>query len=292
MGYGKKTISDLANEELLKEVVLLVLTVNRIERNAVLCYLKPLTGHTDIYKYTQHVNDGLESQFVHYLIGKYGTIPTAVRIIARDSKFDGAITAPSLAFRCFKSLNAIIGVGVAIGVENRTKFFDVIVANEVRNYDQAKLCASDPKNRGMAIPASKSLSSIFRHPIKWPEDEIKERLDGCNVPEPEIKQGVILSGPCRIADTQTKNEIIQNFAPEAIGIEMEAAYLFRAAINTPIRMTIVKAVYHFGDGSSITKHFRPTAALLAANCLKKYFDNQQVLKMLQREPGPGMYVNN
>ena len=136
------------------------------------------------------------------------------------------------------------------------------------------------------------MSSIFRQSIKWPDYEIKERLDKCNVPEPEIKQGVILSGPNRIDDAEAKNELIQNFAPEAIGIEMEAAYLFRAAINTPIHMTIVKAVYDFGDGRRTSVHFRPTAALLAANCLKRYLDDPQVLKTLQTEPEPGMYVNN
>ena len=287
---GKK-ISIMANEELLKEVVLLVLTVSEIEHFGVLYYLEPLTGHTDIYEYMQLVNDGLQSKCAIYLIGKYGAIPTAVRQIEPGSAFDGATTAPNLAFRCFKSLNAIIGVGVACGVEKHTKLFDVIVASEVRNYDQARLDTAGTLNRGMTIRASKLLSSIFRQPIEWLDNETKERLDKCNVPEPKIKQGVILSGPYLINNSKVKNELIQNFAPEAIGIEMEATYLFRAACDTPIHMTIVKAVCHFGDGRKI-KHFQPTAALLAANCLKKYFHNQQVLKILQRKPEPGTYVNN
>ena len=137
MVCGRKTISTVANEELLKEVVLLVLTVSIHEYYSVLCYLEPLTGHADIYKYTQHDIDAPQPQFADYLIGKYGAIPTAVRQIAPGSAFEGTTTAPNLAFRCFKSLNAIIGVGVAIGVENHTTLFDVIVANEVRNYDQA-----------------------------------------------------------------------------------------------------------------------------------------------------------
>ena len=288
MGYGKKTISAVpSNLQLLKEVVLLVLTVNKNEDNAVLCYLEPLTGHTHIYKYMQRVNDGPQSQFAIYLIGKYGIIPTAVRRITSGSEIGGATTAPNLAFRCFNSLNAIIGVGVACGVEKHTKICDVLVADKVNNYDQARLQAGGLLNRGLAIPVSQLLSSIFRQTIKWPDDEIKERLDKCNVPKPKIKQGIILSGPYLIDDSKTKKELIQNFAAEAIGIEMEAAYLFKAATNVSTHMTIVKTVCDFGDGHK-TKYFQPTAALLAANCLKKYFDDHQVLKMLQKEPEPGV----
>ena len=288
MGYGRKTISVLPNDQLLKEVVLLLLTVNQNEDNAVLCYLEPLTGHTDIYKYMQRVIDGSHSQHAIYYIGKYGAIPTAVRQIKPGGEINGAINAPYLALRCFKNLNAIIAVGVACGVEKWTKIFDVLVADKVCNFDQAKIQAGRILNRGFAIPVSQLLSAIFGQIIKWPDDDIKERLDKCNVPKPKIKQGVILSGPYLINDSNTKNELIQNFAPEAIGIEMEGAYLFRAAANLPIQhLTIVKAVCDFGDGRK-TKHFQPTAALLAANCLKKYFDNQQVLNLLQREPVPGM----
>ena len=287
MGYGRKAISDLPNEELLRAVVLLVLTVNKNEDNAVLCCLEPLTGHTDIYKYMQRVDDGAQSQHAIYLIGKYGTIPTAVRQITPGSEIGGATTVQNFAFRCFKSLNAIIEVGVACGVEKRTKFFDVLVADKVNNYDQARLQEGSPLNRGLAVPTSQLLSSIFRQTIKWPDDEIKERLDRCNVPKPEIKQGTILSGPYFIDDEKATKKLIQNFAAEAIGIEMEATRLFKAATQTSIHMTIVKAVCDFGDGRK-TQHFQPTAALLAANCLKKYFDSQQVWKMLQREPIPGM----
>ena len=290
MGYGKKESlitavpSDL---QLLNKVVLLVLTVNKNEDNAVLCYLEPLTGHTHIYKHMQRVDDGPHAQHAIYLIGKYGTIPTAVRQITAGSEIGGATTAPNLAFRCFKSLNAIIGVGVACGVEKRTKMCDVLVADKVNNYDQARLQKGGALDRGFAIPVSPLLSSIFRQTIKWLDDEMKERLDKCNVPKPKLKQGIILSGPYLIDDSKKKKELLQNFAAEAIGIEMEAAYLFKAATNVPTHMTIIKAVCDFGDGHK-KKHFQPTAALLAAKCLKKYFDDDQLLEMLQREPVSGM----
>ena len=287
MGYGRKTISNLPNEQLLEEVILLVLTVNDNEFNAVLCHLEPLTGHTDIYKYLQRVDYGPQSQSAFYHIGKYGAIPTAVTTIRPGEETGGATSTHNLAFICFKGLNAIIGVGVACGVEKHTKICDVLVADKVINYDKGRVQMGDYLNRGMTSTSSHLLSSIFRRSIKWPDDEIKERLDRCNIPRPKIKHGTILSGPFLIDDPEIKNLMMQTFATEAIGIEMGATYLFNAATYMPIHMTIVKAVCDFGDGH-MSKQFKPTAALLAANCLKTYLDDQQVPKMLQIERVPGM----
>lgn len=282
--YGKKKISPLPNEQLLDHVLLLLLTVNKNEDNAALCYLEPLPGHTEIYRYMDRVDTGIQTQHAIYLIGKYGACPAAVRQIKPGAEIGGATTATNLAFNCFKKLNAIIGMGVACGVEKKVKLCDVLVADKVNNYDQARLQQGGTLNRGLALPTSDLLSQIFRQTVNWPGDDIKNRLDEGGLPKPKIKQGIILSGPYLIDETSAKKDLIQNFAAEAIGIEMEAAYLLKAAQGVPVHMTIVKAVCDFGDGKK-NKHFRPTAALLAADCVKRYFDDKQVVKMLYRNPG-------
>ena len=288
LGYGKKSISSLTDEQLLDQVILLLLTVNDNEDNAVLCYLEPLPGHTDIYKYMQCDDAGIQTQHAIYLIGKYGTCPTAVRQIKPGPEIGGATTAPNLAFHCFKKLKAIIGVGVACGVEKRVKICDVLVADKIKNYDQARLQEEGPLDRGYTIPTSDLLSSIFRQKgVKWLGDDIKNRIDESGILEPKIKQGLILSGPYLIDDKDVKKDLIQNFAPEAIGIEMEAACLFKATHGVQVHITIVKAVCDFGDGNK-KKHFQPTAALLAASCVERYFDDSQVLEMLDRKAG--MYL--
>ena len=281
MGYGKKKISTLPDKQsnILDEVVLLLLTVNDNEDYAALCYLEPLPGHDEIFRYYQREDAGVQTQHAIYLIGKYGACPAAIRQIKPGAEIGGATTVPNLAFRCFKNLNAIIGMGVACGVEKKVKLCDVLVADKVKNYDQARLEKGGPLSRAYAIPTSDLLSSIFRQKIMWPDDEIKERLEECNV-KPKIKQGIILSGPYLIDDIKIKKELIQNFASEAIGIEMEAAYLFKAAQQVPTHMTIVKAVCDFGDGKK-NKDCQPTAALLAANCVKRYLDEGAV-KMLHK----------
>ena len=278
MGYEQKNISILSNEQLniLDQVLLLLLTVNDIENYAAVCCLEPLPGYNEIFRHFQHNDAGVQTQYAIYLIGKYGACPAAVRQIKPGAEISGATTAPNLAFRCFKNLNAIIGMGVACGVEKEVELCDVLVANKVNNYDQARLEQGGPLSRGFALPTSDLLSSIFKQKIKWPDGEIKERLDKCNV-KPKIKQGIILSGPYLI---DNQKELIQNFASEAIGIEMEAAYLFKGAQQVPTHMTIVKAVCDFGDGKK-NQVFQPTAALLAANCVKEYLDEGAV-KLLRR----------
>ena len=281
IGYGQKKISILSDKQLniLDQVLLLLLTVNENEDYAAVCYLEPLPGHNKIFRYFQRDDAGVQTQHAIYLIGKYGACPAAVRQIEPGAEIGGATTAPNLAFRCFKNLNAIIGMGVACGVEKEVELCDVLVANKVNNYDQARLEQGGPLSRGFALPTSDALSSIFKQTIMWPDGAIKERLYKCNV-NPKIKQGIILSGPYLIDNAKIKKELIQKFASEAIGIEMEAAYLFKGAQQVPTHMTIVKAVCDFGDGKK-NKVFQPTAALLAANCVKQYLDEGAV-KLLRR----------
>ena len=213
-------------------MVLLLLTVNDNEDYAALCYLEPLPGHDEIFRYYQREDAGVQTQHAIYLIGKYSACPAAIRQIKPGAEILGATFAPNLAFRCFKNLNVIIGMGVACGVEKKVKFCDVLVADKVNNYDQARLQQGDPLSKSYAMPVSDLLSSIFRQNIMWPDDEIKERLEECNV-KPKIKQGTILSGPYLIDDTNIKKELIQSFASEAMGIEMEATYIFKAAQQVP-----------------------------------------------------------
>lgn len=297
MGYGKKKISDLPNEQILKQVILLLLTVNTNENNAVLCYLEPLTSHKDIYKYIQQVDDHSQSQSMIYYIGNYGKVPTAVRQITSVSEFgDVSVTTYGLDFSCFKNLNAIIWVGIICGVETHVKICDVLVANEIIDFDLCRLSQVDVVNSGKSVPlqlisvnkenkisTSEFLSSLFKQKdVNWPDDEIKERLVKCHVPKPKLRHGIIVSVPNHIHNNNTKDEMLREIAPEAIGIEMERAYLHTSELG--LHLAIVKAVYDYG-GDTTNKIFQPTAALLAANCLKMYLDDPQITNRLCSNQG-------
>ena len=271
-------------EEVLKNVTVLLVVVNKKEILATRCYLKPLDGHTRVYQYSQSVDHGNRTEYAIYQIGKYGACPAAIRTIPRFSKKNGGGSiVPMMAYNCFPNLGAIIGVGVACGVERKVQMCDVLVSQEIINYDKVK----SEKGAGAEISASAYLSELFQQAVKWPDITIKNRLKENGMERPMIVPGKILSGPYLI--DENKKELIEKFSSEVIGIEMEGAYLFAAIQDTNAHTIIVKAVCDFGDGS-VQEKFHPTAALLAADCVNKILDNPGLPELLDQKKGIHVYT--
>jgi len=273
--------------EVLASVIVLLVTVNNKENLAAHCYLKPLDGHEKVYLITQCIKRC--NEYAIYHIGKYGTCPTAVRVIPPGSEvYDGSNTIPMMAYNCFPNLGAVIGVGVAHGVEERVKICDVLVSEKVINYHKAGIQegATLPESE---ISASTYLKELFCQAVKWPTDEIKKRLEENDVARPVIKLGKILSGPHLKNDTEIKKELIKTFAHEIIGMEMEGAYLFAENQQTNAHTIIVKAVCDFGDGNT-HEEFQSTAALLAADCVNKFLSNPQLPEILDDRRGLHMHI--
>ena len=267
-------------EEVLKRVTVLLVVVDKKENLATRCYLKPLDGHTCVYQYSQCVKHANRTEYAVYQIGKYGACPAAIRTIPRFSKKNGGGSiVPMMAYSCFPNLGAIIGVGVACGIERKVQMCDVLVSQNIINYDKEKF----EKGAGAEIiNTSGFLSELFQQAVKWPDITIKNRLKENGMNRPAIVPGKILSGPYLI--DENKRELIEKFASEVIGIEMEGAYLFAAIQDTNAHTIIVKAVCDFGDGSAQEK-FHPTAALLAADCVNKILDNPQLPELLDQKKG-------
>lgn len=120
---GKSFVSLPKNIEdaVLHRVVILLVTVNDNETLATRSYLKPLDGHDNIYKFSKRIDYGEhQSEIAMYYIGTYGVCPTAVRKILPGREQDGgASSVPRMAYVCFPNLGAIIGVGVACGIEEK-----------------------------------------------------------------------------------------------------------------------------------------------------------------------------
>ena len=87
------------------------------------------------------------------------------------------------------------------------------------------------------------------------------------MPIPEIKAGVILSGPYLIDNLLMNKLFIQEFVHEAIGIKLERSYLIKA-MRQATKNIIAKAVCDFGDGRK-NKVYQPTAAIMAADFIFK-----------------------
>ena len=173
-------------------------------------------------------------------------------------------------------------MGVACGVEGKTKLCDVLVSSKVVNYDKARVEDGGFTSRGETIPASGYLQQIFSQ-TNWPHasKEIFNHLSG--MPLPQIHHGTILSGPYLIDDAEFKDKLLKSFAPEAIGIEMEGSGLFAAIQQTKTHCNLVKSVCDFRDGNK-NKTFQPTAAMhmLAADCVRHVLNDPQVPGMLSR----------
>ena len=267
-------------EEVLKSITVLLVVVNKKEALATRYYLKPLDGHTRVYQHSQCVKHANRTEYAVYQIGKYGACPAAIRTIPRFSKKNGGGSiVPMMAYSCFPNLGAIIGVGVACGVESKVQMCDVLVSQNIINYDEVK---SEKGAGAEIISASGFLSELFQQAVRWPDITIKNRLQENGMERPVIVPGKILSGPYLI--DENKRELIEKFASEVIGIEMEGAYLFAAIQDTNAHTIIVKAVCDFGDGS-VQEKFHPTAALLAADCVNKILDNPQLPELLDQKKG-------
>jgi len=273
--------------EVLGKVVILMVTVSTLENLATRSYLKPLDGHKTIYKFLQHCEQ--QSEMAIYYIGKYGACPTAIRKVLPHSKvLGGASNVPRMAYNCFPNLCAVIGVGVACGVEKKVKMCDILVSSKVINYSKGMAQDGDYICRGEVINASLYLNEVFFQPVGWPNDSIKKRLNDSGVSIPQIRSGIILSGPYPTDDPVMKELLSKDFASEAIGIEMEGVYLFALAQQTFANTIIVKAVCDFGDGMK-SKEYQPTASLMAADFINKHLSDPDVFNTLIRRKGSYKY---
>ena len=221
---------------------------------------------------------GQENDVVTYYIGKYGTCPTAVRKIPLVFQANyNASTVVMMADQCFPNLAAIISVGIACGIKKKTQICDVLVSSKVINYDYDRTMQRFlPK--GEAVIVSSPVVKLFTQSVQWPNDAVKQYLKVNRKQIPNVRTGVILSGP-NVVDNPVLNRSVKNFADDAIGIEMDGTNLFadgQILANT----IIVKAVCDFGDGKSIRVN-QNHATLLATDLVHTGLSHSQAPEILK-----------
>ena len=250
--------------ELLQSVIVLLVTGTTNETLAAKSYLQPLDGHINIYRFNQ---EGQQAEVITYYIGKYGACPSAVGDVPSSLKAHGSTNSIfMMAYQCFPNLCGIISVGVTCGIKGKVKMFDVLVSSKVVNYDKPKDGGEEYSLRGEAITISSQLNKLFTHPVQWPNEAIKKRLDNNGQHMPNVKSGLILSGPHLVDNPAIKKLLVRNFAHDAIGIEMDRAHLFRPNQQTAAHAIIVKAVCSVLGGNDNEVN-QPTAAILAADLI-------------------------
>ena len=258
-------------KSVLDETKVLFITANPTEYKAVMKFLKPRNSTKTLLKCEYKISIGFLKRTEHYTFGKFGKYNAAVQRMVKQGPAAAQSVIMTTAF-CFKNLEAIFAVGVACGVKGKTKLLDVIVAKTVNFYTDARLSTKDGKlkieSRSKShFDTSQQYCSKFEQLPEWStkSSSIIKRLPK----PPEMHLGNVLSGNYLIDNEDIKTCLLDNFAPKAIGIEMESAGLFYEKDSCDVQLMVVKAVCDFGDGKK-TKEYQPTAALLAAECVHHY----------------------
>ena len=262
-------------EDVLRSIVVLLVNVHGTCDSVIHKYLQPLDGHVNVYKFYQ----GGQAECVTYYIGNCGTFPTAIRGLPPNLQGnDNHSTVVMMADQCFPNLGAIISVGVVCGIKKKAQICDVLVSSKVFNYNY-DVTMEQYIPIGKTITVSRPVVKLFTQPVQWPNDAVKKYLKINKQRIPNVKSGMILSGPYIVGDPGISG-LVRNFSGEAIGIEMDGANLFVENQHIAIHTIIVKAVCDLGDGKNIQVN-QHTAALLAANLVHTGLSHPQAPEILQ-----------
>lgn len=150
-------------------------------------------------------------------------------------------------------IELIINVGTAGSVDNRLNIGDIVVANELVQYDfdvtpfGRKL--GEIENIGKSIKVHENLLNLFSD---------------------NVYKGVIASGDKFIIDIKEKEKIRNNF--KALCIDMESASIAQVCFLDKIPFIIIRSITDKLDGSSKIEFetFLSMSSKNAANILKEY----------------------
>ena len=276
-------------------VQVLLLTANENEFNAVLRFLCPLKDRPSVVQYHFIWSENRIKDNALYFIGKYGSFNSAVQFLSKQGPY-AAKDAIATANACFsKYFHAVFAIGVACGRIDKNNLLDVLVSEKVSCYDAARI-GTDGDTEKVKItqraPRNSATSDFFITRFKqntWVNrsETVRDMKENTQY-TPKQQMGNILSGNYLIDNKKVKVMLGDNFDPEYIGIEMEGGGLYNFVFDnrTDLQVMIVKGVCDFGDGNK-NKSFQPTAALLAADCVRHYLEDDTLPFTLAKFQGGG-----
>jgi formylglycine-generating enzyme required for sulfatase activity/nucleoside phosphorylase len=145
--------------------------------------------------------------------------------------------------------SAVFLVGIAFGVdEKKQRIGEILVSRQLQLYDLQRVGKDQIILRGDKPHASAQLIDHFRHAeLEW--DDSKAKVDF----------GLILSGE-KLVDNHDYREQLKQFAPEAIGGEMEGAGLYVACQDAKVDWIVIKAICDWADHKQRNKAARQQLA--------------------------------
>jgi nucleoside phosphorylase len=210
----------------------LLVTATEIETQELISHVKIL-ANLDYCEVSGNVN----TYFDFGLIGKTRCVLVQSGMSSRTPSSSSLTVSDAI-----KELNphTIIMVGIAFGIQpKKQKIGDVLVSEQVSDYSLKRIGTDENDsphilNRGDKIPASPRLLQRLRaSSLRW---------DLSNV-----KFGLIVTGDDLVDNLNRRREILE-YAPEAIGGEMEGAGLYSAAYRENVDWVIVKGICDWADG--------------------------------------------
>ncbi len=211
----------------------LIVTVTKVESNAVFQVFEEATGHApkavplDLIYHNLGIVNGARVFMVQSEMGSVG-LGAAQQTVGKGI----AALSPS----------AVIMVGIAFGVDaQKQSIGDILVSQRLLLYDLQRV-GTDKEDRLKLIPrgdrphASSSLFNRFRSADLYWRD-----------PKAKVRFGLILSGE-KLVDNMDFRQQLREFEPEAIGGEMEGAGLYVACEESKVDWILVKAICDWADG--------------------------------------------
>lgn len=239
----EKTLEDTLKPNILSESILIV-TVTKVEAQAVLQVFSEITGKSLTRKY-------IGGKTYHDL-GTHSDVPIfMVQSEMGSATPGGALLTVRQAIADLKPQAAIM-CGIAFGAQpDRQQLGDILIAKQLEYYDPQKIDAQLGQiSRGDRATASERLLDHFRSADNYWKGS-------------KTHFGLVLSGEKLVNDLTFRNSLLKN-EPEAIGGEMEGAGLYAAARDAKVDWILIKAICDWADGNK-NNHGQILAAKNAAD---------------------------
>ncbi len=237
-------------ERLKPEFNLLIVTATRVENDVLHAHLKPIAGQNKIL----HVAKGKQT----YYLGIFGGY-NIVHVACGEMGSSGATASIVTIMDAINIWNpkAVVMVGIAFGASKKQSIGDVLVSEEVVNYEPRRVGNKEEIARGKHGRASTVLVDRFKSVQEW-----QHEVEGAHE-EPLffglIKRyvkarfakayfGLILSGEKLVDNAKLKAKMLKE-EPTALGGEMEGAGLFAACDQKVNDWILVKAICDYADGN-------------------------------------------
>lgn len=164
----------------------------------------------------------------------------------------------------------VVLTGIAAGIGNDVALGDIVVSDQVVDYDQGKISSSvkGPVLRWRGYAVDPTLLSLAKERAESIQIQVPGQFKEKIQPHPEalkVHFGTILSGSKVVADGRVISELTATWT-QAVGLEMEAGGGAAAAHNSPSRPTfiIIKGVSDKAD-SKKDDSYRSFSAYVAVD---------------------------